>query len=252
MTLTIHSSINRWPITSTILPFDGEGWQRVRRIARTRARRSVRLCRDAGKHSGASRTSAISARDLAERSHPWRKDPNPPQGVPTLPEEAPAGLSERQLIERHSSDEKCAGCHKRIDPFGFALEGFDAIGRIRDAETKTVLYDGTAIAGMNDLREYFLQRRSKDFLKQFSRKLLGTLVSELFQLSDKPLIEKMTQFEGHRVGDLVELIVRSPQFREIRGNERTIARRVAGTLRVLSVFIHLPSFGYGLRSVLLL
>jgi hypothetical protein len=63
--------------------------------------------------------------------------------VPVLPEEAPADLTERQLIERHSRDENCMGCHKRIDPFGFALEGFDAIGRARKADTKTTLPDGT-------------------------------------------------------------------------------------------------------------
>ena len=52
--------------------------------------------------------------------------PRPPKGVPVLPEVPPVGLTERALIEKHSSDAKCAGCHSRIDPFGFALEGYDA------------------------------------------------------------------------------------------------------------------------------
>lgn len=220
-----YSFINQSLADHYGLPFDGEGWQRIDGL-RERGRGGVLgFAATLAKHAGASRTSAILRGTWLSEVMLGEKIPNPPQGVPTLPEEAPAGLSERQLIELHSSDEKCAGCHKRIDPFGFALEGFDAIGRIRDADTKTVLYDGTAIAGMNDLREYFLQRRSKDFLKQFSRKLLGYALGRSIQLSDQTLIEKMTKLEGHRVGDLVELIVRSPQFREIRGNDRTVAKQ---------------------------
>jgi hypothetical protein len=212
-----YSFINQSLADHYGLPFDGEDWQRVEGL-RARGRGGVLgFAATLAKHSGASRTSAILRGTWLSEVMLGERIPNPPQGVPTLPEEAPAGLSERQLIERHSSDEKCAGCHKRIDPFGFALEGFDAIGRLREADTKTVLYDGTAIAGMNDLREYFLQRRSQDFLKQFSRKLLGYALGRGVQLSDQPLIEQMKNLEGHRVGDLVELIVRSTQFREIRG-----------------------------------
>jgi Protein of unknown function (DUF1585) len=55
-------------------------------------------------------------------------------------------------------------------------------------------------------------------VKQFSRKLVGYALGRSVQLSDQPLIDQMTGTEGHRVADLVEQIVRSPQFREIRGN----------------------------------
>jgi hypothetical protein len=137
--------------------------------------------------------------------------------VPVLPDEAPQGLTERQLIERHSSDEKCAGCHKRIDPFGFALEGFDAIGRARERDTATTLADGTAIHGVAGLRDYLVTKRRDDFLRQFSRKLLGYALGRSVQLSDKPLIDAMVKSEGQRIGDLVDLITRSPQFREVRG-----------------------------------
>ena len=137
-----------------------------------------------------------------------------------MPEEAPADLTERQLIERHSRDENCMGCHKRIDPFGFALEGFDAIGRARKADTKTTLPDGTQVDGLADLRDYLLTKRRDDFLRQFSRKLLGYALGRSVQLSDKPLIEQMVRSDL-RIGTLVDLIVRSPQFREARGKEIT-------------------------------
>ncbi|MCB1207273.1 MAG: DUF1592 domain-containing protein, partial [Verrucomicrobiae bacterium] len=169
------------------------------------------------KHSGASRTSAILRGTWVSEVILGDKLPNPPKGVPVLPEEAPEGLSERQLIERHSSDENCAGCHRRIDPYGFALEGFDAIGRAREADTRTMLRDGTPIEGLDGLRNYLAGERREDFLRQFSRKLLGYALGRSVQLSDQPLLDELVGIEGNHVGDLVERIVLSPQFREVRG-----------------------------------
>lgn len=204
------------------IPFAGEGWQRIEGL-RQRGRGGVLgFAATLSKHSGASRTSAILRGTWLSEVILGEKIPNPPQGVPTLPEEAPTGLSERQLIERHSSDAKCAGCHQRIDPFGFALEGFDAIGRLREADTKTVLFDGTAIGDMSELRDYLVHERNRDFLKQFNRKLLGYALGRSIQLSDQPLIEKMTQLQGHQVGDIIEVIVRSQQFRQIRGDDTKV------------------------------
>jgi hypothetical protein len=151
------------------------------------------------------------------------KLPNPPKGVPILPEAAPPeGLTERQLIETHSRDANCAGCHSRIDPYGFALEGFDAIGRAREADTKVILPDGSHVDGLDGLRSYLLDNRSDDFLRQFCRKLVGYALGRSVQLSDKPLIASMlTQLKtgDHNVGSAIELIVRSPQFREVRGRD---------------------------------
>ena len=138
-----------------------------------------------------SRTSAILRGTWLSEVVLGEKIPNPPKGVPVLPEEPEQGLSERQLIERHSSDPRCAGCHRRIDPYGFALEGFDAIGRRREADTKTVLYDGTAVDGLESLRSYLVQDRQQDFLRQFSRKLLGYALGRSVQLSDQPLVDEI-------------------------------------------------------------
>ena len=108
--------------------------------------------------------------------------PKPPKGVPTLPEDEASteGLTVRQLVEKHRADPACAGCHARIDPYGFALEGFDAIGRPRrkdlgdrPIDTRAVLRDGTKLDGAAGLRDYLLNRRRDDFLRNFCRKLLG-------------------------------------------------------------------------------
>lgn len=170
------------------------------------------------KQAGASRNSAILRGTWLTEVVLGEKLPIPPKGVPTLPEEAPSDLTERQLIERHSRDENCMGCHKRIDPYGFALEGFDAIGRSRKADTKTVLPDGTAVDGLAGLRDYLLTKRRDDFTRQFCRKLLGYALGRSVQLSDKPLIDQMMKSDL-RFGTLVELIVSGRQFREVRGRD---------------------------------
>jgi hypothetical protein len=142
--------------------------------------------------------------------------------VPVLPDEAPAGLTERQLIERHSSDAACARCHQRIDPFGFALEGFDAIGHAREADTRATLPDGTTLEGLDGLRSYLLNNRRDDFLRQFCRKLLGYALGRGVQLSDKPLLESMlAQLKANddHVGTAIRLVVLSEQFRRVRGRD---------------------------------
>ena len=213
-----HTFVNGPLAKHYALGFEGEEWQRIDGL-RSQGRGGILgFAATLAKQSGASRTSAILRGTWLSEVILGDKLPTPPKGVPVLPEEAPAELSERQLIERHSRDENCAGCHRRIDPFGFALEGFDAIGRARKADTKTVLPDGVAVDGLNDLREYLVNQRSDDFLRQFCRKLLGYALGRSVQLSDRPLIESMIRSD-HRIGSLIDLIVRSPQFREVRGKD---------------------------------
>ncbi len=205
----------------------GEEWRRVEGM-RQRGRGGILGFSAAlAKQSGASRTSPILRGTWLCEVILGEKLPIPPKGVPTLPEEAPQGLTERQLTERHSKDERCAGCHKRIDPFGYALEGFDAIGaaRTKDAAGLTVdavaaLPDGSQANGLDGMRNYILTARRDDFLRQFCRKLLGYALGRSVQLSDKPLIQQMLaalKAQEYKVGTLIDLIVQSPQFREVRG-----------------------------------
>jgi hypothetical protein len=214
-----HSFLNK-PLADLYgIPFTGAGWQRVEGLQAHGRGGVLGFAATLAKHSGASRTSAILRGTWLSEVVLGEKIPNPPRGVPVLPEEPEQGLSERQLIERHSSDPRCAGCHKRIDPYGFALEGFDAIGRSRPADTKTVLYDGTAVDGLESLRSYLVNDRQRDFLRQFSRKLLGYALGRSVQLSDQPLVDELAAVPESRADELVVRIVRSPQFREIRGTE---------------------------------
>ena len=116
----------------------------------------------------------------------------------------------------------CAKCHTKIDPYGFALEQYDAIGRLRakTVDTRTTLADGTTIEGIKGLRDYLMNDRREDFVRQFCRKLLGYSLGRELQLSDRPLIDRMVSDlaeNEYRFSVAVEAIVLSRQFRSIRG-----------------------------------
>ncbi len=174
--------------------------------------------------SGASRTSPILRGNWVSETLLGERLPKPPANVPQLPEEVPVGLNERQLIERHSSDPACAKCHKRIDPYGFSLEQYDAIGRrrLQPMDTHTTLIDGKAIEGLDGLRNYLAVDRHDDVLRHFCQKLLGYALGREVQFSDEPLLAEMQQRlaeNEYRFSVAVETIVMSEQFRKIRGQE---------------------------------
>jgi hypothetical protein len=202
---------------------DGDNWRRVDGM-RERGRGGILgLAATLAKHSGASRTSPILRGNWVYEVLLGEKLSKPPKDVPVLPDEAPEGLTERQLIEKHSSDPACARCHAKVDPLGFALEGFDAIGRARGgADTTAKLEDGTQFAGIDGLRAYLLETRRDDFVRQFCRKLLGYALGRSVQLSDQQLLNEMQaalEANGYRVQSAIELIVQSPQFRNVRGHD---------------------------------
>jgi mono/diheme cytochrome c family protein len=183
------------------------------------------------KQSGASRTSPILRGNWISEALLGERLPRPPKDVPRLPEDETAteGLTVRQLVEKHTSDPRCATCHAKIDPLGFSLEGFDAIGGRRDKDlsgrpidTHAKVADGAAIDGLDGLREYLLTARRAVLLRQFCKKLLGYALGRGVQLSDSPLlseIEQALEQNDYRFSAAVETIVRSRQFREIRGRD---------------------------------
>lgn len=177
--------------------------------------------------SGASRTSPILRGNWIFETLLGERLPRPPGNVPQLPEAVPSGLTARQLIEKHSSVPECAKCHARIDPYGFALEQYDAIGRLRTTavDTKTTLAEGKAIEGIEGLRDYLLTERRDDVVRQFCRKLLGFALGREVQLSDEPLLDTMlTRLEknDYRFHVAIESIVLSRQFRQIRGTNLVV------------------------------
>ena len=207
----------------------GDEWRRVEGV-RKHGRGSIFcLATTLSTQAGASRTSPILRGNWLYETILGEKLPKPPKDVPQLAETVPTGLSERQLIAMHSENAACAKCHRRIDPFGFALEEFDAIDRLRTADasgkpldTKATLPDGVTLDGQESVREYLLGPRRDQFVRVFCRKLLGYALGRGVQLSDQPLLDEMAvrlAAADYKISVAIEAIVTSPQFLSIRGRD---------------------------------
>ncbi|WP_202921731.1 DUF1592 domain-containing protein [Anatilimnocola aggregata] len=155
--------------------------------------------------------------------------PPAPADVPELTDDGLAGkLSLRDRLEKHRGAEACRGCHSRIDPPGFALQNFDAIGRWSDVDesgrqidAKAVLANGKEFTGSEGLKKYLADMRPL-FIRQFSRKLLGYALGREVVISDRPLLaqlEKELPDSDYRFSVAVEKIVLSPQFLNRRNRD---------------------------------
>ncbi len=208
----------------------GPNWRRVEGVKSHGRGGILGLASVLSSQAGASRTSPVLRGNWVVETLLGEKLPRPPADVPRLPEEETGnnGLTMRQLVEKHVRAEECAVCHRRIDPFGFALEKYDPIGRLREqdagglpVDAKSRLREGTEFEGIDGLRAYLLTQKKDVFVRLFCRRLLGYALGREVTLSDQPLIDEMTseldQNDG-RVSTLVRTIIHSPQFRTIRGS----------------------------------
>ncbi len=182
------------------------------------------------KQSGASRTSPVLRGNWVVETLLGEKLPRPPANVPILPDqEGTDRLTTRQMVEQHVLNPSCAACHARIDPFGFAFENFDAIGRFRIKESSGLpvdararLREGTEFEGIDGLRHYLVTKKKDVITRLICQKLLGYALGRAKTLSDTTLIDTMVaelNKNDGRMSAAVFAILRSPQFRMIRGKE---------------------------------
>ncbi len=208
----------------------GEQWRRVEGVRKYGRGGILGLASVQSKQAGASRTSPVLRGNWVVETLLGEKLPRPPPNVPQLPEKETGngGLTMRQVVERHVNVPECAICHKRIDPFGFALEKYDPIGRLREkdlgglpVDSQVILRDGTEFDGIQGLRHYLLTKKKETFLRLFYRRLLGYSLGRSVTLSDQLLIDQMMaerDNNGGRLSKSVLSIVLSKQFRMIRGS----------------------------------
>lgn len=149
--------------------------------------------------------------------------PPPPADVPAL--ETEAGAAPRSIRERlqvHRESPACAGCHQILDPLGFAMENFDAVGAFRtlDAgkpvDASSVLMSGTAVDGAEELREALLAD-PRVFAGTFTEKLLTYALGRGLQYYDMPLVRRVLRDAkdgGYRFSDIVLGIVHSAPFQK--------------------------------------
>jgi hypothetical protein len=128
------------------------------------------------------------------------KVPPPPPNVPALEENdhGPNNLTLRQRLEKHRENPECASCHDRMDPLGFGLENFDAIGRWRtedngqkvDSEGK--LPSGETFLGSAGLKKVLLDRKD-EFYRHVSRKMVGFALGRELSKFDQCVIDKSVE-----------------------------------------------------------
>jgi mono/diheme cytochrome c family protein len=147
--------------------------------------------------------------------------PPPPPEVPALEEEGESGpLTMRQQMEKHRTNPPCAGCHKLMDPIGFALENFDAIGawRSRDAgkviDASGQLSDGTQVDGVVTLRQAIV-KRTDVFVRTTTEKLLTYALGRGLTYHDMPVVRAIvgqSARQNYRFSTLVLGIINSSPF----------------------------------------
>jgi hypothetical protein len=146
----------------------------------------------------------------------------PPPNVPALEETSTDGkvLSLRERMERHRANPVCAGCHKVMDPIGFALESFDGIGRWRNTQdgaridTSGTLFNGATVDGVVGLRQN-LVAQPEIFVGVMTEKMLTYALGRGLEYYDMPAVRKIVRdakTRDFRFSSIVLGIVRSTPF----------------------------------------
>ena len=151
--------------------------------------------------------------------------PDPPAGTPRL-DEATIGKdsSMRQQLEAHRANTTCAACHSRMDPLGFGLENYDAVGGWREKDGAFAidaagsLPDGRGFKGPTELAA-ILESDREEFVRGFAAKLLTFALGRGLERYDGPIVKAIaarSAADDHRFSSLVLEIVKSLPFRERR------------------------------------
>jgi hypothetical protein len=150
--------------------------------------------------------------------------PPPPGDVPPFPDEAGEDGQPRSVRERlaqHRKNPTCANCHAPMDPLGFALENFDAVGkwRLLDAnapiDASGVLVDGTSFTGPAELRRVLTDRKEQ-IVRTVAEKLLTYAVGRGLESHDAPIVRQIARgaaARDHRWSSVILEIVKSTPFR---------------------------------------
>lgn len=147
--------------------------------------------------------------------------PPPPPDVPALKSTVDGRvLTAREQLELHRADPVCSSCHSRIDPLGYALENFDAVGVFRTQEdghaldVTATLPDGTRLDGLPGLRKALLGRRD-EFTRALAERMLTYALGRGVEPEDMPAVRRIAREVAagdYRMHSLILAIVRSDPF----------------------------------------
>ncbi|MHC4877122.1 MAG: DUF1592 domain-containing protein [Planctomycetota bacterium] len=187
---------------------------------------SVLLAGSTGQDSHAVRR-AVWIRDRLLNDPPAAPPPNVPGLDPADPKFLKLSIREQLVV--HRGTEACANCHQGIDPWGIALENFDAVGLWRteirrgtgrNRQTLPVvandtLPNGQELNGADSLREYLVKERRDDFVRSLVSRLLTYSLGRRLELADRGVVEELSREfgqNGYRMRSLIHAIVASEPF----------------------------------------
>ncbi len=150
--------------------------------------------------------------------------PPPPDDVPAIDPDVRGAKTIRDLLDKHRQSDTCNQCHRKIDPLGFALEAYDAIGRERRfydrqgtqrIDTASELPGGAKFDGLSELKT-LLAERQEFFARNLAGKLLTHALGRRIEPSDRAAIDGILEPlapQGYPLASLIEAVVLSDLFR---------------------------------------
>lgn len=153
--------------------------------------------------------------------------PPAPPDIPELEKEKLVGTL-RQRMEQHRTNPACAACHNMMDPLGFALENYDAVGRYRkrdggtDIDPSGKMPDGTEFVGAAGLRHLLATERREQFVKALTEKMMTYAVGRGVEYYDKCAVEKIlssAQPYDYRFAYILAGIIESDPFQKLGERE---------------------------------
>jgi hypothetical protein len=147
--------------------------------------------------------------------------PPPPPDIPALKTTLDGRvLSAREQLELHRADPACSSCHAKMDPLGYALESFDAVGVYRTQEAgrpldvTATLPDGTEFRAPSGLRKVMMERKD-EFTRAFTERLLTYALGRGTEAPDMPTVRGIARAaaqDGYRLRAIILGIVKSEPF----------------------------------------
>jgi hypothetical protein len=161
--------------------------------------------------------------------------PPPPPDVPELENDGkPLTGTLRQQLEEHRKNPSCASCHARMDPIGFGLENFDAVGAFRAKEgnfpvdASGTLVSGESFQSASDLAGILAAQKRDHFLRCLSEKVLTYALGRGIERYDRPAVDRIMQetaANGYRFSALIHAVIKSVPFDLTRTEPPSLAAR---------------------------
>ena len=146
---------------------------------------------------------------------------NPPPDIEPIEPDVRGAITIREMLKKHREIDTCKDCHSRIDPWGFSMENFNAVGQWRDryfnrkrVDATGTLTDGTAFKGIKDIKKILLERSDR-FSHALTTKLFTYALGHHPSLSERQAIDAIvenTRKEGNGLANLIVNICASPAF----------------------------------------